>query len=273
MPSLVTQKKPAPVSQKPNTKNISQTSNQKVQVNPKTAQQKNLQQKANKPSHDAVHQEELSVDLLRERRYLWTARAFAIVSAVALCANLVLIIAIMRLFPLQRTEPFLLSFQSSDKQFATIRRLPKDMSTEEVLSEALIRQYVMLRNTMVADLEEMKTRWGEDGPVRWMSSNKVFKIFSDAKKDWLERIRIDGLTREVRIESVVRTPTPNIWFVDIMTKDMLPESDQPETQSWRIIVEIDYFYREKRIITYSDRLQNPLGFTIVNYSIQSQLSK
>ena len=48
--------------------------------------------------------EELSVDLLRERRYLWTARAFAIVSAVALCVNFVLLLAIVHLMPLKRSN-------------------------------------------------------------------------------------------------------------------------------------------------------------------------
>ena len=64
---------------------------------------------------NALRTEEISVDLLRERRYLWTARAFAIVSGVALCVNLVLLVAIMHLMPLKRVEPFLLTFQNKEE--------------------------------------------------------------------------------------------------------------------------------------------------------------
>ena len=35
-----------------------------------------------------------------EKRYLWTARAFAIITAISLCCNLVLLIAIMQVIPL-----------------------------------------------------------------------------------------------------------------------------------------------------------------------------
>ena len=47
-----------------------------------------------------------------ERRYLWTARAFAVFTAISVCCNLVLAIAIGQVMPLFRIEPFLLTFQN-----------------------------------------------------------------------------------------------------------------------------------------------------------------
>ena len=209
----------------------------------------------------------MSVDQLRERRYLWTARAFAIVSAVALCVNLVLLVAIVHLMPLKRVEPFLLTFQSRDEQVVRIRPLAKNMSAEDIISEAMIRQYVLLRNTMIPDVEEMTFRWGPDGPIRWMSSAQVYNQFAKTVKDWLARIKLEGLTREVRIESVVRNQ--NIWLVYIITRDMLPEAEEPAISRWRIRLSIKYFAKDQREVKYIDRLKNPLGFAVDGYGIES----
>lgn len=217
-------------------------------------------------STDAYAQE-VSVDQLRERRYLWTARAFAIVSAVALCVNLVLLVAIVHLIPLKRVEPFLLTFQSRDEQVVRIRPLAKNMSAEDIISEAMIRQYVLLRNTMIPDVEEMTFRWGPDGPIRWMSSAQVYNQFAKTVKDWLARIKLEGLTREVRIESVVRNQ--NIWLVYIITRDMLPEAEEPAISRWRIRLSIKYFAKDQREVKYIDRLKNPLGFAVDGYGIES----
>lgn len=211
--------------------------------------------------------EEISIDQLRERRYLWTARAFAIVSAVALCVNLVLLLAIGHMMPLKRVEPFLLTFQSRDEQVVKIRPLAKDMAAEDIISEAMIRQYVLLRNTMVSDVEEMSFRWGPDGPLRWMSSAQVYNQFTKTVKDWLSRIKLEGLTREVRIESVVRNQ--NIWLIYIVTRDMLPEAEEPAISRWRIKVSIKYFAKDQKEVKYIDRLKNPLGFAVDGYSIES----
>ena len=216
---------------------------------------------------DNVSDQELSVDLLRERRYLWTARAFAIVSAVALCVNLVLLITIAHLMPLKRVEPFLLTFQNRDEQVVRIRPLSKDMQAEDVISEAMIRQYVLLRNTMISDVDEMAFRWGPEGPLRWMSSSQVFNQFRKTVKDWLARIKLEGLTREVRIESVVRNQ--NTWLVYIVTRDMLPEAEEPAISRWRIRLSVKYFAKEQREVKYVNRLKNPLGFAVDKYAIES----
>lgn len=230
----------------------------------KTASKSNLVSKA-KEKMQMPEISEVSVDALRERRYLWTARAFAIVSGVALCANLVLLIAISNLLPLKRVEPYLLTFQSKDEQVVRVQPLSANLAASDIITEALIRQYVLLRNTMVADVDEMSFRWGPEGPVRWMSSDRVYNEFNKTLRDWLERIKIDGLTREVRIESVVRQQ--NLWVVYIQTRDMLPEAEEPALSRWKVQVMVRYFAKNE--VKYINRLKNPLGFSVDGYSIES----
>ncbi len=208
---------------------------------------------------------EVSVDALRERRYLWTARAFAIVSGVALAANFALLLAIGNMLPLKRVEPYLLTFQNKEDQVVRIRPLSADLAASDIISEAMIRQYVLLRNTMTSDVDEMSFRWGTEGPMRWMSSDRVYADFNKTRQDWLNRIKIDGLTREVRIESVVRQQ--NLWIVYIQTRDMLPEAEEPAISRWKVQVKIRYFGKNE--VKYVNRLKNPLGFVVEGYSIVS----
>lgn len=171
------------------------------------------------------------------------------------------------MMPLKRVEPFLLTFQNRDEQVVKLRPLAKDMSADDIISEAMIRQYVLLRNTMISDVDEMSFRWGPDGPLRWMSSAQVYNQFAKTVKDWLSRIKLEGLTREVRIESVVRNQ--NIWLVYIVTRDMLPEAEEPAISRWRIRLSIKYFAKDQKEVKYIDRLKNPLGFAVDGYSIES----
>ena len=231
----------------------------------KTGSQKIVSSKKN--NADETVKEEISVDLLRERRYLWTARAFAIVSAVALCVNLVLLLAIVHMMPLKRVEPFLLTFQNKDEQVVKIRPLARDMAAEDIISEAMIRQYVLLRNTMISDVDEMSFRWGPDGPLRWMSSAQIYNQFAKTVKDWLSRIKLEGLTREVRIVSLVRNHF--IWLFYIVTRDLLPEAEEPAISRWRIRLSIKYFAKDQKEVKYIDRLKNPLGFAVDGYAIES----
>ena len=46
--------------------------------------------------------DEVFVAHIAEKRYLWTARAFAVVTALSLCCNIVLILAIFQVLPLYR---------------------------------------------------------------------------------------------------------------------------------------------------------------------------
>ena len=218
---------------------------------------------------DSAMQEAQSVDLLRERRYLWTARAFSIVSAVALCVNLILLFAILNLLPLKRVEPFLLTFQNVDEQVVHMRQLAKDFAADQIITEAMIRQYVLLSHTMTSNVDEMTYRWGTDGPIFWMSTPKIYKEFAKNNRDRLTQIKVEGLTREVRIENVIQDQ--NIWYVHFRTQDMKPEADQPESQRWRASVQVRYLVNQRggHKVKYADRLKNPLGFKVVAYGIES----
>ena len=67
----------------------------------------------------------------RRKTLSLTARAFAIITAISLCCNIVLILAIMQVLPLYRVEPFLLTFQNKEEQVYNIQPIKGRMEDQK----------------------------------------------------------------------------------------------------------------------------------------------
>ncbi len=205
---------------------------------------------------------------LRERRYLWTARAFAIVCAISFCTNIILIMALFSLVPLTRVQPFYLTFENKDAQIVRITQMQPDSSLLERVAESLIRQYIVTRHSVVSDVDEMLQRWGDRGPIRWMSNDGVFAEFNQTTSEAFSRIREERLTREVNILSVYKLETNpregDAWEAEVETIDMLPERSAPIRQIWQVRLRVQFLNKQEK---WANRLKNPIGFTVVRYSI------
>lgn len=199
-----------------------------------------------------------------EKRYLWTARAFAIITAISLCCNIVLILAIMQVLPLYRVEPFLLTFQSKEEQVYNIQPIKGRMEDEKAITETFVRQYVLQRSSFDRNIPEMEARWMPGGPIQEMSSPAVYSEFLEkTAKPALDIIRNRSLMRNVRILTVNELGT-GLWQVEYETQDMYPDSAAPEVNYWTASLRISY---RRKSVKYGERLKNPVGFTVIRYSL------
>lgn len=198
-----------------------------------------------------------------EKRYLWTARAFAVIVAISICCNLVLMLAIMQLVPLNRVEPFLLTFENKEEQVYDIVPIG-NMIEQKAITEVFVREYVLLRSAFVNDVKEMEARWGENGQLREMSTEAIYKsFFEKTAKRALEEIRTKGLIRVVRIMTVNELGK-GLWQVEYETRDMYADSTSPQISYWTATLKIRY---RKKNVKYGERLNNPIGFTVETYSL------
>ena len=211
-----------------------------------------------------VRNEDVFVANVGEKRYLWTARAFAIITAISLCCNIVLILAIMQVLPLYRVEPFLLTFQNKEEQVYNIQPIKGRMEDQKAITEVFVRQYVLLRSSFDRDVQEMEARWMPGGPVQEMSSSAVYTEFLEkTAKKALDLIRARSLQRNVRILTVNELGR-GLWQVEYETQDMYPDSPAPEVNYWTASLRIAY---NRKSVKYGERLKNPVGFTVVRYSL------
>ncbi len=223
----------------------------------------NGKQRVGAPQAQQPRRDNVFVANIAEKRYLWTARAFAIVTAVSLCCNIILILAIFQVMPLFRVEPFLLSFQDKDEQVFNIVPL-QNLEDEKAVTEIFVRQYVLLRSSFTSNIPEMEARWMPGGPIQEMSSSAVYEDFQ--KKTALRAldiIRSKGLTRSVKIISVNEL-TQGLWQVEYETRDMYPDSSKPQINYWTASLRISY---RGKTIKSGERMKNPVGFTVDRYSL------
>lgn len=198
-----------------------------------------------------------------EKRYLWTARAFAIITAISICCNIVLILAITQVIPLYRIEPFLLTFQNREEQVYNIQTV-QGMEDEKAITEVFVREYVLLRSSFDRDIPEMEARWMPGGTVQEMSSPTVYEDFlKNTAQRALQLIRTRSLMRNVRILTVNELGR-GLWQVEYETQDMYPDSATPDINYWTASLRIAY---RPKTVQYGERLKNPVGFTVMQYSL------
>lgn len=233
------------------------------QLEGNNTQQKLIGGAARQPQRQ-VRNEDVFVANVGEKRYLWTARAFAIITAISLCCNIVLILAIMQVLPLYRVEPFLLTFQNKEEQVYNIQPIKGRMEDQKAITEVFVRQYVLLRSSFDRDVQEMEARWMPGGPVQEMSSSAVYTEFLEkTAKKALDLIRARSLQRNVRILTVNELGR-GLWQVEYEMQDMYPDSPAPEVNYWTASLRIAY---NRKSVKYGERLKNPVGFTVVRYSL------
>lgn len=207
---------------------------------------------------------DLFVANVGEKRYLWTARAFAIITALSICCNIILMMAIYQVLPLYRVEPFLLTFQNRAEQVYNIQPVRNGLRNQKAITEVFVREYVLLRSSFDRDIPEMEARWMPGGPIQEMSATNVYQDFlNNTAQKALGIIRSRGLSREVKILSVNEL-TSGIWQVEYETRDMYPESQKPEVNYWTASLNVGY---RRKSVKYGDRLKNPTGFTVTRYSL------
>lgn len=197
-----------------------------------------------------------------EKRYLWTARAFAVVTAISLCCNFILLLTVANILPLYRVEPYLLTLSSKEEQVYRIVPYTRNMESQKAITETFVREYVLLRTTLLADPEEMESRWQNGGDLQEMSSSLVYKDFMKYTYGKLmKRIKQDGLTSKVKILTVNEVEDGK-WQVEYKADYYLPTSYTPKTIRYRASLTIRY---EPKRVQYKERLKNPVGFKVVTY--------
>ncbi len=225
--------------------------------------------KVDENSNDKLgaYPEKVHVRAMPERRYLKTSRIMTLVSAALLCGTIILTFIIYMLAPMLRSDPLLLSI---DKRFYKL----EPVSTQVVLwpatmllMEEHIKQYILLRHTIVADIDEMQVRWNEENSLlRWFSGQEAFSEFRTEKEVNMARMA-EGLTAEVNIRFVHRI-SDSLWLAEFDTIEHMPEEEFPIVKRWRALFEAGF--KPRGYPNRDERLKNPLDFYVKSYSLSSR---
>ncbi len=213
-----------------------------------------------------VYPAERDVPALEGRRYLWIARAFAIGMFLSLCLNLVLGVALGALSPLVRVEPMLVTFKDRSEQIVRIEPFERGTSGFELMTESLVRDYVLSRHEIVQDEAELRRRWGGRGLVAHRSSREEYARFVSETAPKYDEIRQMRLMRTVAVHRVSKI-ADGYWQVEFITQDFSGGTTKVSEQRWVASLTVSYVPRE---VSWEERYMNPLGFLVTGYSVASE---
>jgi type IV secretion system protein VirB8 len=206
------------------------------------------------------------VPALEGRRHLWTARAFAIGMFLSLSLNAALGFAIASLTPLVRVEPMLLSFRDKNEQIVKVEPFGKGTTGFELMTEMLVRDYVLSRHEIVLDETEMRRRWGGHGLIAHRSDPEEYRRFVAETAPKYEEIRQRHLLRSVTVHRVSKI-ADGYWQVEFSTADTDQANRKIADGLWVSSMTVAYVPRE---VSWEDRYMNPLGFAVTAYSVTAR---
>lgn len=218
-----------------------------------------------------INKEEEEKSSLKMMYYVWLSRLFIFFAIISLIIFLSSSLALFRLAPLVEVEPFLIIRQDNSEKIVRSEPISQNMASKDLLLETFIKQYVILRNTVVSDEAEMNSRWLPGGMINFLSSWPVFYQFRDSTSKIMDKKEYYNFVREVEIISIGRQggKRSEVWKVDFKTYELRPGNANTggalvmKERYWTASVTAR-FYPER--VFMGRRLINPIGFTVVRYS-------
>ncbi len=231
---------------------------------------------ANKTSEYQPHflnDSENRVSSSKEIYFLWLSRLVILCAVVSLGFFLSSTLVIFRLAPEIMVEPLILvANQKDSSSMVRYEPIAENMPSIKQLTEMYVRQYVIMRNTVVNDEKEMTTRWGPGGIVNYLSTDDVYMNFVGANIKHINKMFDKDFSSEVYIDSVTREENSPAWLVVFTVYNLSKGRNETGALTLKILrykaSVTPRFFAHRRLM--KTRLINPLGFTVVKYN-QSEI--
>ena len=99
----------------------------------------------------------------KELYYCWLSRLVMLFAVLSLGFFTSASLVLFKLAPEVMVEPFLIIKQDSSDSMVRYETIAPDMPSSNQIMDTFIRQYVILRNTVLNDEREMQSRWYAGG--------------------------------------------------------------------------------------------------------------
>ena len=208
--------------------------------------------------------ERVHVRAFPERKYLWTSRFFVIVSCLSLCISMVLGGFIIILIPLKKVTIMPLHLDERRYQMTIMEHFEDVAFAGDLVTEGLMRKYILDRYTINDNMDEMSKRWGENEYIHLTSDSDVYAFFTNNERLYFEALYQKGVKREVDIEMVYPVSL-DFWQVRFNTIDHIPGEEKPFITKWTATLRMTFNFSK-----YEDKslgLINPFGLTITSYDL------
>lgn len=206
-----------------------------------------------------------------ERRYLKTTRVLAIVAIVNMCLMAILTLTVFMFSPRIRSHPKFFTLDYRFQRFSELERYEITKTSNDLLSEKYVADYVIARHTIYPSEDRMNMHWTSPTSLIVLYSDPHILGQVEAEKDYIRRrIQKDGLSRTVEIKWIQRMKAS--WAVEFETRDKVMSKDTVGKRRWRAYLRAVYD-PEKIYPDKARKFLNPYGFTVMEYYLASVSSR
>lgn len=197
------------------------------------------------------------------------SRIIIFILSSSIVSVLVLTVAIVNMFPLEKTQLFFLTTSDFQNKEVNIDSFMPNKDNLEILKQSFIKEYIKARNEIVIDTNFMKKKWSatNDGYVYLWSSENIFKSFTKTSM-WKAYMNDKP---DIEFKCPVEFTSIRPWSSSDNTYAVsfryFCENINRQTlkKDYTILVKIEIENKLK----WNERLQNPLGIKVVEYRIES----
>lgn len=209
--------------------------------------------------------ENFRISALRERRLLMAIRGVSFALIIAVILNVVQAFLLVSLMPLKEVRPFLVQVAEEGTLVAAIQPIQDTFEAKDVLTEKLVREYVVNRHEILRSQPVMQRRWSPSGHLGMTTAEGEYNRFREQITPVLEEIRSRDAMRRATIISVSTVTSGEVYIVDFRSTSYDQNDNVIDQRVYTATLEVgfrplDNLIREQMII-------NPTGFTVVNYSL------
>jgi len=209
--------------------------------------------------------EESYVGSLRERRLLIALRSVSFALIMALFGVIIEGFLLVSLMPLKEVRPFIVQAVAEGDLLASVKPIPDVFEAKDILTEKLIREYVVKRQEILRSNAIMSSRWSQGGFMGIATDQDEYRRFRTQVLESLETARQEDAEIRVRILSVAAITLGQTYVVDFESTLYDGNNNVVETSVWTASLEIEF--RKLSNLTTEQMLINPTGFTVVHYSV------
>lgn len=204
----------------------------------------------------------------KEVYFRWLSRLVIFCAVLSLGVFLSASLVIFRLSPEIIVEPLLIISQNDSETMVRYEPITPKMPSIKQMTELFVKQYVIIRNSVINDEQEMKTRWGEGGIIAYLSTPEVYREFAGKNAKKTEKMFEKGFSKEVRIDSLNKVSDSSpAWIVNFTVYTLSQKNNGNSlvfTKTKMRASVTPKFIPERR--TVFTRLVNPLGFVVLKYN-------
>ncbi|MDR2412960.1 MAG: hypothetical protein LBD50_01985 [Rickettsiales bacterium] len=203
------------------------------------------------------------------------SRLMTFVFAAVLVVVVVLVITLTKMYPLEKTQILFLTTQPLANTEIRISTFSPDNENMELYKQAFIKEYLNARNEIIPNVVVMQKKWGndEEGRVNRWSTPEVYSQFMQTQmwKSYMDEAPDFEFYCPVEFNNILPFPGREDTYIVKFRYFCTNTNGQADNKDSTIVKDFTIVIRLEldNIVKWTDRLHNPLGIRVAEYSVES----